>query len=431
MKKSCISLFLIIPLLFASHVNAENIKVLMLKSWGNGTSFYNELASQSLYLGDDVIQYSYYGGEITLATLDSRAPNVLLIANPSGGNKFYSTAERDAIRTYLQTREHAKGLVGEGYVFNSIGATRPKLHFMGDLFGFNGANVYDNIRQDGIYYIQDGFGQSRLFNRLGTPFVSGGFLKGNIPMGTGWDENTLGSAIVMAKNLDETGVVTYYQDEHYNAVYVSVWAGYRGNQDDKQLIYNSLVSAYYGESFLPQVNIVSEEIVECSAVRSADVEVFLEVDQSASDPVNSVTWLLNGSQVGSGFELTISAPLGQSTILAIAETIGGNEVVAEKTILIRDTVPPDVKANVARLKGNGKGKGMAEYGLKLEVSDVCDPQPFTNSFLGSNVDSPVTFRVQRNQSRLELEIEEILLHVDASDESGNTFSAEFAPLSLD
>ena len=129
-------------------VFAAEINVLRLKGH-NSSSFYTLLESNASTLGSDTINFTGYSGSVTLNILNQYSPDVLIISNPSGGNEWYTSEERDAIIAYLSQENKGEGILGEGYVFNSIGDTRPKLHFMAPIFGFRDGIIFDNVAQSG------------------------------------------------------------------------------------------------------------------------------------------------------------------------------------------------------------------------------------------------------------------------------------------
>jgi len=225
--------------------SADTIKVLQLKGFPDYTLYYNIVAHAANY-GPDAISYSVYTGDVTLATLNSYSPDVLVISDPSGYFVSYTTDERDAIISYLSQTDRGRGILGESYVFNSNGATRPRMFFMGPIFGFRDGINYTNMYFDGIFNILPEFASFELFNGFTNQYMSSGFFAGNIPDGHGWNATDLNQAVIVAANHDSTEIMSVYDGPSYRAIYVSVWMGYEGSTADERMIYNCWRTIYYG-----------------------------------------------------------------------------------------------------------------------------------------------------------------------------------------
>ena len=216
---------------------SDTINVLRLKGH-SGTNIYSSVAENALQFGPENINYSQYTGTVTLSELNSRKPDILVISNPSGGNIAYSEDEKNAILDYLNQPNVGKGILGESYVFNSIGDTRPKMHFLGPVFGFREGIVYDNYEVSGKFYFLPEYESIDLFNGFTGSFQTSGFVRGNIPDGHGWTAYDLNKATVVASDADSTAIISVYDAEYYRAIYVSVWMAYQGSIDDQRMIYN-------------------------------------------------------------------------------------------------------------------------------------------------------------------------------------------------
>lgn len=246
-------MYFLIPLfaslgLLVSSVNGLSISVLRLKGH-SGSNVYQSIANNT-NLGSDTIDYNTYFGTINLEILNAYSPDILLISNPSGGNKFYTTSEGEAIQTYLNQADRGRGILGEGYVFNSIGATRPKLHFLGPIFGFRDGIVYSPVILDPVFSLFSEYSGSMLFQNFGDTYTSNGFNRGNIPDDGDWGVDDLGDAVVVGETEQGDGVITYYDAENYRAIYIPVWAAYNGSLQDQQMIYNAFRSIYYDDLML-------------------------------------------------------------------------------------------------------------------------------------------------------------------------------------
>ena len=229
-------------------VSGLSISVLRLKGH-TGSNVYESIANNT-NLGSDTIDYNTYYGTVDLDILNSYSPDIILISNPSGGNKFYTTSEGDAIQSYLNQTNRGRGILGEGYVFNSIGATRPKLHFLGSIFGFRDGITYSPVTLDPVFSLFSEYSSSMLFQNFGDTYTSSGFNRGNIPDDGDWGDDDLGDAVVVGETEQGDGVITYYDAENYRAIYIPVWAAYNGSLQDQQMIYNAFKSIYYGDPML-------------------------------------------------------------------------------------------------------------------------------------------------------------------------------------
>ena len=234
--------------LLVSLVSGFSISVLRLKGH-TGSNVYESIANNTS-LGSDTINYNTYYGTVNLDILNSYSPDILLISNPSGGNKFYTTSEGDAIQAYLNQTNQGRGILGEGYVFNSIGATRPKLHFLGPIFGFREGITYSPVTLDPVFNLFSEYSSTMLFQNFGDTYTSNGFNRGNMPDDGNWGDDDLGDAVVVGEAQQGDGVITYYDAENYRAIYIPVWAAYNGSLQDQQMIYNAFRSIYYGDPML-------------------------------------------------------------------------------------------------------------------------------------------------------------------------------------
>src|SRR5439155_13458702 len=190
---------------------ADTIRVLQLKGWGN-YQFYDNVAARAADYGPDAISFSAYTGTVTLDALNAYSPDVLGISDPSGGYASYSLDERNAILAYLSQTDRGRGILGESYVFNSNGADRPRMFYMGPIFGFRAGINYTNVYLDGIFDILPRFASSELFKGFTNQFVSSGFFAGNVPDGHSWTPADLNHAVVVAANHDSTEIISVYDD---------------------------------------------------------------------------------------------------------------------------------------------------------------------------------------------------------------------------
>lgn len=224
--------------------SADTIKVLQLKGWPSYT-LYQAAANQASSFGSDAVSYSVYTGTVTQVVLDSYGADILGIADPSGDYVDYSTTERDAILAYLTEPGHHHGILGESYVFNSVGADRPHMFYMGTIFGFRSDINYTNLYPNGIFNFEPPYAGLDLFNGFTNSYTSSGFLAGNLPDGHEWTANDLNQAIVVASNADSTDIISIYDGFNYRAIYVSVWMGYQGSAADERMIYNCWHDIYH------------------------------------------------------------------------------------------------------------------------------------------------------------------------------------------
>lgn len=402
---------------------ADTIRVLMLKSWGATPTYYDIARNSQLY-GDDDIRFEYFSGSITPDVLNTKAPHVLLIANPSGGRKFYSVSERDAIEQYLTNQAAARGIVGEGYVFNSIGDTRPKLHFMGRLFGFKDGNIYDPVVQDGEFVIQEKFRDLKLFEGLSSTFQSQGFLRGNIPIPNGWSDDALGSAVPVALARDRQGLITYFDNENFNAIYISVWAGYQSGESDKQLIYNAIRSVYYGEKFGPTITITGPQTIECTKEYKGVAELSLFIEDDDNDPISDVVWTLNNTAVGFGQTTSFEIPMGDSQIIVFATTASGETISEGVTLEVVDSSGPQLDIIFANKRGELINEitrnGLHEVTVQLNAFDLCDGSSEAVANAGVNLLGDTVVGVHATQHHIVLESTTLNIEANARDTSGNT-----------
>ena len=223
--------------------SGEGIKVATVRSWGDPA--WGELQ----ILSELNNHWSSYGttpltidtslhtvSSFTYEDLVRTGADVLWLSDSAGGGNNFSSAEKDAIKLYVQ---QGHSIFGTFAVFQHPNGQDNRA--LAPLFGLK--SDLDYVGNTGPFN-STAFNilvQSSLFGNVPNPYVSAGFPYGFVPSNDRrWDSGDLAGAQFMAKTSDNYGVITWYHTASYQAVYVSEMVEYNSysNRADAQFLYN-------------------------------------------------------------------------------------------------------------------------------------------------------------------------------------------------
>jgi len=213
---------------------AKTINVLLLKSWGT-TSVWEDLKTNWSKYGKIPITIddtTYINSDFTYQNLVQSKANVLVISNPSGNFKQYSSAEIAAVIKY-QKKGHP--VIGTYLVFQYSTTDNRAL---APVFGMSSSLTYNVVSLDNVF---DKVKQPPcLFKGItGSSWTSQGYSQSQVP-GSTWTGN-LGKAVAQAESDSYLGVITLHKTKTYAGIYISNFPEYNGGPDDEQLLYNAVV----------------------------------------------------------------------------------------------------------------------------------------------------------------------------------------------
>ena len=121
-------------------------------------------------------------------------------------------------------------------------------------------------------------------------------------------------------------------------------------------------------------------IQECTGNSSAMVTVNALPNLIGGAELDSISWTIDGDNIGGGLSITESLGLGSHLIEAIALTKTGQSDAESIMVTVSDTTRPVVKITLLDNKGNDiSASGSGKVDIDIEVSDTCDPDPVITS----------------------------------------------------
>ena len=172
-------------------------------------------------------------------------------------------------------------------------------------------------------------------------------------------------------------------------------------------------------------------IQECTLDGFASVDANVSITVAPDDAIDTIDWYLDDTIVedADGQVVTIEVPLGSHAIEARVSTILGETGSDSQTIVVEDTVPPNITASLLDPRS---GLPINQLGRKdvgevfFTVDDVCDVNPVVTASVGvpaANGDTVKASRSKKSEEivvKIEGESDTVELIVTASDSSGNT-----------
>ncbi len=231
----------------AIHARAT-ITAVVVKSWGG-------CSSSSLIWDDLNLNWSSYGtipisinysdtdlcgsGTVTLAALEASGANVVILDDPAGGIRQYSTDDVNAIQSYL---EEGHNIIGtfltfaypRGGIDNS--ALAPLFGLKAGANGWTGGTTVVTptykLRYPGL----------PLFRNISNPYVSSGYNYAQTPGDGVWSSNELQGGKLVGRTADAMGaIVARKAVTGYYSVFISNMPEYNGGTTDKQFFYNAII----------------------------------------------------------------------------------------------------------------------------------------------------------------------------------------------
>lgn len=161
---------------------------------------------------------------------------------------------------------------------------------------------------------------------------------------------------------------------------------------------------------------------ECQSPQGNLVNVgFVAFPQDLS--ITSAELFINGVSVASSLPTAVTLPMGTNSLTIVATSSDGGEFVGERTVVVEDTTGPAINACFMNRRTGTEMNGIAANGttflsVKIDIDDVCDPDPKVESMLGTEVKDGDHLRFS-STDQLRLNTEKLTLKVMATDASGN------------
>ena len=168
----------------------------------------------------------------TLQDLINNGADVVILGNPSGGNKQYSQGEFQALMDYCSSGHN---LLGTYKVFQSVNADN---RILAPLFGLNDTIQYYSKGVSPVYYYQDP--ASYLFNNISEPYISDGYVYSQAPVVGNWITSGPHNAEIVGLTQDTSAIITQYHNGNFWSIYISSMPEYFGDTLDAHFLYNAI-----------------------------------------------------------------------------------------------------------------------------------------------------------------------------------------------
>lgn len=223
----------------SDHCSGETVTVAWVEGWGSG------YGDGSLSWSDLETNWATYGGcpvvftdvhqPFTLSTLTATGADVVLLSDPSGGTRSYSTTEMTAIETYVQGG--SAGVVAT-YMLDYVSYDNSRL---AELVGVSASSLVNNSSAvSGSMTVQ--LPTHPLATNLPSSWTATSFLYEQQTV-SGWPSALLSGAVVVAGTGTESRIIAY-PGSTWNGVFLTGMLEYQSTSTDShQALYNSLIWA--------------------------------------------------------------------------------------------------------------------------------------------------------------------------------------------
>ncbi|MES2641108.1 MAG: hypothetical protein V4850_16590 [Myxococcota bacterium] len=219
--------------------SGETVSVAYLPGWSSthtssASLIWSNLETNSLLYGDCTIDITSVGSSFTLATLS--AYDAIIVSDPSGGSRLYTSAEQTAIRDYLE------GGYGGAYASFLLKYLTFDNSPLMDLFGIDPTGMGDGSSPtsgtasvvDASHPVADGLPASFSLLGYGQEQVNAG----------GWTAADLGTCAEFVMYGAGQSAVIANDDYNWRSVYFTGMPEYNNaGTDSRQAIYNALLWA--------------------------------------------------------------------------------------------------------------------------------------------------------------------------------------------
>jgi hypothetical protein len=223
---------------------AGGVHAVVVRSWGDdsGALVWEHLAlNWSLYGAIPVsIDYTtlHSVDSFTLPDLQATGADVVIVSDPSGGNRQWSPGEVAALAAYAQ---EGHNLVGTYLLLQYTGYDNRAL---APLWGLRSDLDYTFCEACALPETSILLPGHCLFTNITNPLDTGGYPSNQIPMNDGtWDAGDMGGAIIAARSADGKNILTTYETGYYTASFISYMPEYQDGSafEAAQWLYNAIV----------------------------------------------------------------------------------------------------------------------------------------------------------------------------------------------
>jgi hypothetical protein len=218
---------------------ANTVTAIIVKSWGNNPVWADLNANWSTY-GTIPVSIDYttlINSDFTYQDLVNSGAAVVILSDPAGGVKQYSSVEVAAIGQYAKAGHPVLGT----YATFQYGSTDNRA--LAPIFGLSSTLTYSTTSISNQF---TKVAKACLFNKIPKTWQSNGYAESQVPSSGSWMGN-LGSAKAGADSDSYVGVISGYQKNRLIGIYVSNMPEYNNvGGYDEQLLYNA-ITCYAGK----------------------------------------------------------------------------------------------------------------------------------------------------------------------------------------
>jgi hypothetical protein len=221
------------------------VHAVVVSSWGDGsTDLVWEYLHQNWALHGSIplsIDYTSLHGldDFTLQDLEASGADVVIVSDPSGGQRQWSAAEVAALATYAQAGHNLVGtflLLQYPFDFDNR-ALAPLWGLRSDLSYNDGSDPASPTTAN----LQPGH---CLFTGIADPMDTGGYAYVQVPTDDrSWEPGDVAGASIVGRSADGRNIVTTYDAGSYSASYISFMPEYQDGSafEATQWLYNAIV----------------------------------------------------------------------------------------------------------------------------------------------------------------------------------------------
>lgn len=215
--------------------SVNTVTAIIVKSWGDNPVWADLNANWSTYGTIPVsIDYtSLIDSDFTYQDLVNANADVVILSDPAGGEKQYSSTEVAALAKYVKAGHVILGT----YATFEYTPQNIDNRALAPIFGLSSTLTYNETSISGEF---TQLAKACLFNKIPSSWQSNGFNYSQVPESGSWTGN-LGRARAGADSDNYVGVITGYHKISATAIYISNMPEYQNvGGNDEQLLYNAL-----------------------------------------------------------------------------------------------------------------------------------------------------------------------------------------------
>lgn len=167
---------------------------------------------------------------------------------------------------------------------------------------------------------------------------------------------------------------------------------------------------------------------ECTQTGGTPVTISAETMLFGGAELDSIEWMVNGSDAGSGESISPFLELGSNTVEVLATTTTGENDTDSVIVNVTDTVKPDLEVAFIDIR-SGEPISQIERANVQRVTahfvatDACDPNPVASGIGGFSVQNGDLLKIQGYLNTVTMTTSKLELVATGMDASGNSRSA--------